>query len=381
MKFVVKSIALAALVLMTSGQSYAGPLRSTSIPSSLAYDEKRLMPKVMSEFYGSFDREKACWISKHEDATYCMKPIRLDVRWSSGRKMLFVVAGGQTLDEEGRPLQDHAAHGVFGLIVLTPNGANLGVLATNGLYEEFANYGRYPQHDTVTVHKLGPNGKYGWVEAEYLWFSGHGGPEVRGASVYGMIGNSVKDLTTITSYYSDEGTGGCGPEVEVSCTTLSVKYTFDTHSSASSFYPLTLQVSGIQKGRPFRGNYRLVFDEKSLKYLRPENVPDEIMPQVEVRHDRSCDVAQDHPEKFNFNPEGGNAVMFGGCGKIEDILANSPSRTAWWGAVNCGYFAYRENKKRDASPYLNEDLKRGWAYGWDTAAKACKRGKLPVFGP
>ena len=59
MKFVAKSIALlAGLVLVTAGPSYAQPLRSTSIPSSLADDEKRLMPKVMSEFYGSFDREK-----------------------------------------------------------------------------------------------------------------------------------------------------------------------------------------------------------------------------------------------------------------------------------------------------------------------------------
>ena len=64
MKFVAKSIALlAGLVLVTAGPSYAQPLRSTSIPSSLADDEKRLMPKVMSEFYSSFDREKSCWIS------------------------------------------------------------------------------------------------------------------------------------------------------------------------------------------------------------------------------------------------------------------------------------------------------------------------------
>jgi hypothetical protein len=75
MKLVANSLAVAALVLVTAGQGYAEPLRSTSIPSSLADDEKRLMPKVMSEFYGTFDKEKACWISKHEDATYCMKPI------------------------------------------------------------------------------------------------------------------------------------------------------------------------------------------------------------------------------------------------------------------------------------------------------------------
>jgi hypothetical protein len=93
------------------------------------------MPAVMSEFYGSFDREKSCWISKHEEGTYCMKPIRLDARSSSGRRMLFIVAGGKQLDEEGQPLGCDAREGVLGLIVLTPNGANLGVVATNGLYE------------------------------------------------------------------------------------------------------------------------------------------------------------------------------------------------------------------------------------------------------
>ena len=63
-------IALAALVLVTAGPGYAEPLGSTSIPSSLADDEKRLLPEVMSEFYGSFDKAKACWMSKHEDDTY-----------------------------------------------------------------------------------------------------------------------------------------------------------------------------------------------------------------------------------------------------------------------------------------------------------------------
>jgi hypothetical protein len=94
-----------------------------------------------------------------------------------------------------------------------------------------------------------------------------------------------------------------------------------------------------------------------------------------VRHDRPCDAAQDHPEKFNFNPEGGNAVMLGGCEAIGDVPP--VGRAAWWGAFNCGYFAYRKNKKRDANPYSNEDLKDGWGRGWDTAAKTCTSGKLP----
>ena len=270
------AIALAALVLVTAGPSYAQPLRSTSIPSGLADDEKRLMPEVMNEFYGSFDKEKACWISKHEDDgpedTYCMKPIRLDVRLLSGRRMLFIVAGGQKLDEEGNPAEYHAAEGVFGLIVLTPRGANLGVVATS-LYEGFEKYGRYPQHDAVTIHRLGPNGAYGWV-AKLV--DQHGGYDIRWVQVYGVIGNSVKSLTAVGSYYSDEGRSGCGPEAH--CTALSVKYAFETHSSASSFYPIILRVSGIREGRPFRGNYRLVFDKNSLTYLAPNNMPDEIKP-------------------------------------------------------------------------------------------------------
>jgi hypothetical protein len=161
---------------------------------------------------------------------------------------------------------------VLGLIVLTPNGANLGVVATNDLYEGYESYGGHPGHDTVTVRKLGPNGTYGWLAR--LRYQ-HSGDVDEWVQVYGVIGNSVKLLTAITTYLSDEGRNGCGPEAH--CTVLSAKYVFDTHSSAT-FYPLILQVSGIQKCRPFRGNYRLVFDKSLLTYLAPNNMPDEFKP-------------------------------------------------------------------------------------------------------
>ena len=124
-----------------------------------------------------------------------MKPIRLDVIKSTGRKTLFIVAGGQKLDEQGEPEQYHAVNGVFGLIVLTPRGANLGVVATT-LYEEFETYGRYPQHASVTIHRLGPNGAYGRVAELGDQHSGH---DIRWVGVYGVIGNSVELSTTVTS--------------------------------------------------------------------------------------------------------------------------------------------------------------------------------------
>src|SRR5260370_12128093 len=211
----------------------------------------------------------------HEDATYCMKPIRLDVRSSTGRKMLFIVAGGQQLDKEGRPMGAHPEAGVLGLIVLTPNGANLGVVATNDLYEGYDTYGGYPQHDLVTIHKLGPNGAYGWV-AELG--EQHSGYDVRWVQVYGVIGRSVTLLTTVITYFESNEASGCGREGQERCSTLSVKYALETKSSASSFYPIILRVSCVKHGRPFPGNYRLVFDKKSLTYLAPKNMPDEIKP-------------------------------------------------------------------------------------------------------
>ena len=260
------------------------------------------MPEVMNEFYGTFDKEKACWISSRSgpsplpaayrwwgvdtentvntDTTYCMKPIRLDVTKSSGQKHLFIVAGGNIVGSEGC----HPCAGVLGLIVLTPNGANLAVVATNDLYEGYDTYGGYPQGDnivrpsseaSVTIHKLGPNETYGWV-ANLREF--HSGYDIRWVQVYGVIGRSVRLLTTVITRFESNEASGCGQEGQERCSDLSVKYTFDTHSSANSFYPLILQVSGIRKGRPFRGNYRLVFDKSLLTYLAPNNMPDEVKP-------------------------------------------------------------------------------------------------------
>jgi hypothetical protein len=156
--------------------------------------------------------------------------------------------------------------GVLGLIALTPRGANLGVVATT-LYEGFEPYGGYPQRDSVTIHRLGPNGTYGWVaKLSYA----HSGYAYRWVRVYGVIGNSVKILTTVITNFESGDASGCGTEEgQERCSKLSAKYALETQSSASSFYPIILRVSGVKHGRPFFGTYRLVFDKKSLTKLSP----------------------------------------------------------------------------------------------------------------
>ena len=62
-------------------------------------------------------------------------------------------------------------------------------------------YGGYPQHDTVTVHKLGPNGRYGWVAK--LGYA-HSNQEYEWVQVYGVIGNSVKLLALFETHFSED---------------------------------------------------------------------------------------------------------------------------------------------------------------------------------
>ena len=265
------NLVLFVLFLCNVNVSYAEPLRTTSIPARLADDEKELMRAVMNEFYGSLDGRKACWISKHEDATYCMKPTKLDIVSSADRKMLFIVAGGQQLDESGEPLESHPAVGALGLIVLTTNGANLGVVATNGLYEAYESYGRPPRREDVKVRELGPNGAYGWVaNLDEV----HSGEQYRWSNVYGVVGDSVTLLTKITTHYANPMT--CESEGQKFCIDLSVDFVFDARTSGSSFYPLVLRVSGIRNGKLFSGNYRVAFDGNSLTYPLPSKMPDEI---------------------------------------------------------------------------------------------------------
>jgi hypothetical protein len=92
------------------------------------------------------------------------------------------------------------------------------------------------------------------------------------AAVYGVIGHSVKLLTTITSFWTNAQSNPVPP------TEVTAKIAFETHSSEGSFYPIMLRVSGVYRGSPFRGSYRLVFDKDSLTYLAPNNMPDEVKP-------------------------------------------------------------------------------------------------------
>jgi hypothetical protein len=152
-------ISISVMAELAAAQSKA--LRTTSISSALVADPKELLKAVMNEFYGTYNKISECWITKSPDKTYCMKPYKVDTVVSGPNRILFIVIAGQTLRDDGTPVDCHACRGVLGLIVLSENGTQFGIVAKNSFYEDFGTYGSLPPVDSFTLRELRPNGSYG----------------------------------------------------------------------------------------------------------------------------------------------------------------------------------------------------------------------------
>ncbi len=242
-------------------------LRTTSIPSTAISEPKEeLLKAVMREFYGAFSQTKGCWITKRNDETDCMKPYKLDIVGSDNNRRLFIVIAGQRLNDDGTPEESHPDTGILGLIVLSASGAQLGIIATNSLYEDFGSFGTVPPADSFTVHELGPNASYGWVIQDE---HGDHGEEFDTNNLYAVVGETV---TSIGSIPSRDYANGAGSGCEKGCANYSIELLIDSTAQNVPFYPLILRASGIKEGQPFNKTYRVPFDSSSFKYLVPREL-------------------------------------------------------------------------------------------------------------
>ena len=116
----------------------AKTLQATSIPTNLVDNKQALLQHVMEEFYGSYNKARSCWISKHGATTFCMKPARLDIVGAGPNKKYYIAIVGPKLNEDGEPEECHACTGALGLVVLAEDGSRLGVVAKNDLFEDLA---------------------------------------------------------------------------------------------------------------------------------------------------------------------------------------------------------------------------------------------------
>ena len=139
----------------------------------------------------------------------------------------------------------------------------------------------------------------------------------------GVIGNSVKSLTAITSYYSDEGRSGCGPKRIAPPFRLNIRST--RNHQLGPFIPSYCEFRAL-RGRPFRGNYRLVFDKNSLTYLAPNNMPEEIKPYpfIALPEPGTLSLACKGTETFGSDKNSARPVSMG-------IVVNFTTRTVQFG--------------------------------------------------
>ncbi len=271
LKLFMRCVTVACLCTQSAAQTPAP--KATSILSSSIGMGKELIRGVMSEFYGVYDQTKQCWVAKHKNNAYCMRPIKLEVVSLKGTKQYFVSVGGRQLDENGDPKDCHACLGALGLLVLAPNGSNVALLAKNNLYEDYETYGRSPSPKMISIYRIGPGDNYGWIaQASEI----HGGEEYLWSQVYGVLGDNVALLASVITHYANPMT--CESEGRAYCTDVSANLIVDQTSALGAFFPLILNASGKLRGAQWRKTYQFRFDESSRKYIAPTGVPEELRP-------------------------------------------------------------------------------------------------------
>jgi hypothetical protein len=264
------TVSLAQVAEETTHSTIAQVRQGTSISSALVGKPTEFWAAFMSEFYGAYDKTKKCWTSKYQGKDYCMRPHKLDVVGAEGNKWLFAAIGGEQLDENGEPVSCHACSGAMGLFVLSEAGSTLGIVAKNGLYEDFGSWSTVPDADQVAVRRLGPGGSYGWVISTG---ETHFGKTTGYYNLYGVVGDAIVSLGTIPAHFDDQGS--CDNK---RCSDYSFELIVDASSGDQLFYPLVLRASGERKGRLFNNTYRLAFDKSSLRYRIPPDLPQEVKP-------------------------------------------------------------------------------------------------------
>jgi hypothetical protein len=103
-----------------------------------------------------------------------------------------------------------------------------------------------------------------------------------------------------------------------------------------------------------------------------------------VRHDRPCDAAQDHFEKFNFNPECGNAVMTPAHASekfVIEQISGDESDDSW--SVDADFYSGLASCEKAKAKWLQDDQDAGGTqHSWSSLKcvpySPAKHGRLDV---
>jgi hypothetical protein len=238
----------------------------TAIPASTIDDPKAFWKATMEEFYGRYDNRRKCWVTGGASGALCMRPHHLAEVVENGVRTFYVAMGGYAVTPEGGRADCHACHGKLGLVILSPKGNRLALVARNSLAVDSGSWGQVPPEEFFRVVELGKD-NHGWLMEFY--YTGQGYTE-GGVSVFGAIGDRVVDLGFISTHSDNAGTCGDGLGA---CYTHSYELLAGAGGSEAQFGDLVARkVESTNPEAP--GTVRVEFSEDELKYVTPQALSD-----------------------------------------------------------------------------------------------------------
>jgi len=266
---------LIALTLVTGVlPARAAGMALTGIPSDAASSDKELWRRVMVEFYGKYDKQQKCWIGKSGGKRYCMRPHTLDKVSAGGATHYFIAIGGHPI-EDGYDY--HACSGTLGLLVLSDADKRLGIVARNGGYEDFGGFGTVPAEENFDVHRIGAPDSFAWTIVDG-WMGQ--GISTTSTSIFGILGDQVKNLGHLPHSFSDEGNceNGVNMMTQEKCTSVSFDAVYEADGGTARFGAIQLNGTGTWKGMSFSQSYRATFDDQAMAYRVPAGFPEDFSP-------------------------------------------------------------------------------------------------------
>ncbi len=258
------------MTILFCGSVWAAGI-STSIPSSLVASKSKFWKAVMTELYGPYNKRRKCWIGRSSGHRFCMRPHKLKSVTTGSSSRHYVVAGGYQINDGGGRDECHGCAGVMGLVVLEDGDKNLKVTAKSSLFDTIGSWGHIPDEGSFELHEIGRGGAYGWTIAS--GFTGQG-YTVQAFDILGVVGDQFRSLGKLPKGWDDSGNCEDGENISNGggCTDIQVQMSF-IPDNAPTFYPVLLEMSGVEEGKAYSKRFRLSYDEGLLAYKIPKDMP------------------------------------------------------------------------------------------------------------
>lgn len=235
-----------------------------------ALDARATAMVAMTEQYGTYDAEMRAWRHRiaGEPQVYVMRVREARKIAIPGGERVYIVAAGNAENADTLP---RAASGLLGLFVYEEYAGKLRFAA--GAKALPVGAGGRAVFD-IRLVQLGPDHYYGWLLGTGAMGQGW---LIEQQAVLAPHGKAVDTLVTLRKSIDSEGVFPCDdPGLKEKCMSLKYALSVDTTKIAAHVFPLILEKSGVQDGRPVvPETFQIPFDEKTWRYMPPRAVQPE----------------------------------------------------------------------------------------------------------